>query len=119
MQPAPLTKSDIRAGLLGNSGRRKRVNVEFNNVTFELLQPTVGQRADIMKSSTDSQGNINPMDYPVYALLQLAVVPGTNERIFDDTDVDTIREDLVGGFVDKAVPELNKLINVENEIKNG
>jgi len=81
-------KDELRSKLL-SSKKPKTVKIEIFDTTIELHQPNLRQ----MMSMQDQN---NGRDAIANILITQSYVPGTNERIFEDTDKEAIMEWPVG-----------------------
>lgn len=97
--------TDIRAKLRNKTIGAKKVfrreTVEFDGDTFEFIQPTLGERKSIVSSVRDADGNVDEIALMVESVIALTVVPGTTERVFEDTDREGMLEMPSGSFVEK------------------
>jgi len=76
------TKQELRGKLFATE-ERKRLEVTVKGATMEVIQPTVGDVLDL--------GQIEDQKVRlVRALVLYARVPGTDEAIFEDTDMDQL-----------------------------
>lgn len=109
----PLTRDEIRSILLGKTPKAKSVEIEVYGVKLSLKQPRFG---DIMTAREEQ----NPAKRAVELITQYAYVPGTEDRVFEDSDMEMILrwpfgEDLVR--LQNAIAELTGL-NIEEEEAN-
>jgi len=106
-------RDDIRAKVFSAKPRSKVVM--FNGVEIEIRQPNLKSILRNMER-TDRQNSV------VNVLIEYAYVPGTNERVFDDTDFDGIMEmPFDNNFVEvsNAIDELTDLgKKIKEEEKN-
>lgn len=77
-----LSREELRAGIF-KGVTLKRKDIKFNGADLQLIQPTVGQVLSL-SSITDSKQRI------VKALVEYCVIPGTETRVFEDTDFDSL-----------------------------
>lgn len=82
-KPQAETRDSLRASLLGNAPKPLRKELMLFGKTIELQQPTLG-------AILDSQAVEDMKMRAVDMIIQFAYVPGTNERIFEPADYDTI-----------------------------
>lgn len=114
-----MTRDELRSAAL-KSPPRKRVPVEYNGVQFELLAPTILQRKQILeKARSPGADSASIFEMAEWAAIYCTVIPGTKERIFEDTDQATLSEQAVNGFIDKVVESLPALLNTEEDPKSG
>ena len=117
-------KDQLRAATLGANVTFKRESVTINGVSVEVVQPTLQQRGDIRKKATkfsvesdDSDKSAAKMDFDItemqlHGVIELTVVPGTNERVFSATDIDELRNQPCGGWFDDLSAVAIRLLNV-------
>lgn len=79
----PLTRDQIRAELLGKKRKAKRKPLALWGVDIELKQASLG---DILLAKEEEDEHRQAVDM----LVKYAVVPGTDERIFEPEDAPTI-----------------------------
>jgi hypothetical protein len=72
------TRDNIRAGVY-KGVTLKREKVTINGAEIEIIQPTVEQ---VMKSTQE----LDPAKRVVNGIIAYARIPGTDEKVFDDTD---------------------------------
>jgi len=88
-----LTRDQIRAALIGKKHKGNTELVTLFGTEIELRQPTLGTILDARAEDDEKTRTAN-------VFIDYAYVPGTDERVFEDTDRDTIlnwpfNEDLV------------------------
>jgi hypothetical protein len=104
---------DARKNFFANAPKIQRRLFEYNGVALEFVQPTVGSLVN--KSDDDTE-----KAFFIRAMINHTVVPGTNEKVFDMTDYDSLLElPADGDFQNftKIVTELMNL-NVDEKVKN-
>lgn len=83
MAQQKLTRDEMRAQLLGNVPRGKSELVTLFGVEVEFRQPTLGA---ILNASKEVDETSRTLDM----FINYAYVPGTNEKVFEDTDKEVI-----------------------------
>ncbi len=78
-----MTRDQLRAALIGKKHVGKTALVTLFGVDIEMHQPTL---ASILDSRNEDDDRRRTAD----VFINYAFVPGTNERIFEDTDTETI-----------------------------
>lgn len=73
-----LTRGEARAKIFASKQRKTEI-IEFQDVMLELRQPLLG---DILKA----QGSENREAAVIETLVNYAYLPGTDEKVFEDTD---------------------------------
>lgn len=108
------SRDQIRSKLFGKKHLKSRV-IEIFGTQVEVRQPSIGQILEMQDVQSDKQQN-----QMVRMLIQHCYVPGTNEKVFDDADADSILEwpfdDWFNKFND-AITELTS-IDVKGAEKN-
>lgn len=77
----PLSRDAMRAKIFGTKPKSKEI--EFMGVKLELRQPDLGTIIDSRE---------NKVDQSIMVLLNYAYVPGTNDKVFEEADLEGIRE---------------------------
>lgn len=102
-------RDSLRAHTLGRSRAPRTLVVEWEGKSFELRQPTRGEYDQIMRAAgaqiIDGKSTLetaNLADAQREAVLLLARVPGTGQRIFEEADRKALLEmpHEPGDFVD-------------------
>ena len=113
-------RDKLRAKTLGSS-KRKEETVEIDGDTFIVRQPTVAERALILRKSGATSGEADKVDIAemqVWAVIQCVYTPD-GERVFEEADYEALRNAPTGSYVDKLAAEALRLMNVaEVEGKN-
>ncbi len=118
------------AGLKSREG--KRITVVFEDQEYEVRAPSVRARSKILTAAglvdTDDQkgkGKKTQADagkMQVCAVIACTFAPGTDERVFEDADVETLLDDPAGGIVDAVGEHALKFLNAsadKDAAKNG
>lgn len=82
-KPVMPTRNDLRSKILGRKEMKKET-VEFFGTHIELRQSSFG---DILKA----QSNEDRQSVVIEALLNQAYVPGTDEKVFEEGDITTLK----------------------------
>lgn len=112
------TRDNLRSKTVGQKKGFETKNVEFDGEQFEIRQPSVKRRKEILNSVTDENGNVDGGDLVVWAAIYCTFVPGENEPVFDETDYEGFLEQPTGSFVDEFGQAALELMNVSGEGKN-
>ena len=112
------TRDSLRSKILGKSQsfRREKVIDDEGN-EYEVLQPTIRQRADLRKSTTKVKKDgveFDFFEFMIRAAIAFTVVPGTTERVFDDEDYDSIVSQPSGGFTDRLCQAASAVCNIDD-----
>jgi hypothetical protein len=109
------TRKEIRDALMGAKSEFKKEVVKFNGVEVEIRQPTVKSRKEIMERATKN-GEISTFEFLVWAVIESTFVKGTDEKVFEYEDYDSLVSKPVGGFMDKFGEIASNLMNVEEDV---
>ena len=98
------------------SPQAKRVLIKYQDTDFELLAPTVSERAQILRKP----GKDNPsiLDLNIWIAIFCTVTPGTTERVFEETDEEAFQNMQMGGFLDTVGEHSTTLLNIQSSPKN-
>ena len=107
-------RNDLRSKALSSGKVRKEIK-EIDGLKYEIRQPSVGVRNEIFDKSRDDKGEINPMLFLVWAIIYLAYVPESDERVFEEGDFPTLMNTPAGGIVDELGSACSKVLGVEED----
>jgi len=79
-----LSRDELRAAIFANT-KPKTLEVEFFGQKLELRQPTVGEVEELQRDESDRKHTA------INTLIRYAYVPGTEEKAFDDADIEALR----------------------------
>ena len=116
-------KDKIRAATLGKRKTFKSEIVSFDGVNIEVRQLSLAARRDYMTASldkiTDRKGNetqqANLLKLQVNAVIASSYVPGEDTLIFDDTDFNSIKDSVTGGYADAIWEAVQRLSNITTD----
>lgn len=116
-------KDKIRAATVGKRKTFKSEIVSFDGVDIEVRQLSLAARRDYMTASldkvTDSKGNetqqANLLKLQVNAVIASSYVPGEDTLIFDDTDFNSIKDSVTGGYADAIWEAVQRLSNITTD----
>ena len=77
--------ASLRSQFFKNKKVIRRETYTFNGVKMEFVQPTVGDMLNKQDSDTERA-------FFIRAMIQHSVVPGTDEKVFDDSDYEALLE---------------------------
>lgn len=97
-------RNTLRGKIFKSVPVRKKL-ITFNGVEIELRQPKLGDILDAQSETDRTRGVID-------TLIKHAYVPGTDERVFEEADTETLRnmpfgQDFIG--VNTALEELTEV----------
>jgi hypothetical protein len=93
-------RNKLRAKTVGAKKDFRRTEVEFDGLNYEFVQPTLRGRKTIIEKSRNADGDTDDVLLSIYAVIELTVIPGTEERIYEDTDLESMLNSPAGSFVD-------------------
>ncbi|HHW13401.1 MAG TPA: hypothetical protein GXX28_00525 [Firmicutes bacterium] len=114
-------RDKLRAATVGAAKNFKSEVVEYAGHKFIVRQPSVAQRGEILKRSKISTGDVEKMDpgeLQVWATVH-CVYTEEGERVFEEADAESLRNEPSGGFVDAFSEVAIRLMNMgEQTAKN-
>lgn len=113
------TRDAIRKATIGAKKNFKSEVVEFSGVEVEIRQPSHKRRRELLKKARDKNGDVDPLDFLVWATIENVFVPGTDETVFEEGDYDQLIEQPTGGFLDVLGEKAIEIFNpTEGEDSN-
>lgn len=111
----PLSAAEVRSSIFAKAGQLERRPFTFNGVSLEFLQPKVGS---MFNQTADESGEAK--SFIVMTMIKNTVAPGTTERVFEDTDYDSIMEMPMTGEIQQVTTIINELmgIGIDDKAKN-
>lgn len=106
-------KDAIRAATLGGNITRKRVRITIPGGDVEVVQPSLAERAAIMKSGGvkgKSDDVVLMTRLAALAAIRLTVAAGTDERVWTDADMDSLLQQPPGEWFDRVQDAAGKLL---------
>lgn len=122
-----MSKDALRTLTLGSNKKFQRKQVTIEGQTFEVRQPSLKERGDFrkkaMKISSDDEGkgqaDFDIFEFQINAVINLTLVPGTDEKVFEESDRQAFESSPAGGWFDQLASVATELCNVsDSTIKN-
>ena len=118
------TRDEMRAATLGENSTFTKELITYGGYEYELREPALWQRTIIMqKSKITGPENSEKRDLGLlvaYAVVQCVYKPGTEERVYEDTDVPGMLNrschSWVSLFGDKILNAMN--VKADEAVKN-
>ena len=110
-------RDNIRKATLGKSVEFRNEVVEWNGEKIELRQPSIKVRGELFKKCT-FEGELQMSEFLVWSTIYSAYIPGTNDRVFEDTDFDVLVNMPTGSFVDEFADKIASLMNVKRDVED-
>lgn len=108
-------RDKIRAKTIGLPKTFAREKVTWNGVEVEVKQPSMGERNELKEFLEGDGDDINLNNFMIICAIRFTMVPGTDERVFEDSDYKEILEHPTGSFIDTFGPVALRLLNVSVE----
>lgn len=110
----PMKAGDARLKFFQAAEKVKQVPFTFNGVDMEFIQPTVGALMNRQNAEGDERS------FLIRTLIENTVLPGTKERIFEDSDYDSLMEMPANGEFQTVMKILTNAmdLNVDDKVKN-
>ena len=107
-------RDKLRSKTVGAPKNFKSTTVEIDGEEFEIRQPSVKERMDIFNHSS-KDGGVNALDFQLWSVIRTCYVPGTNERVFEDSDYSVLADQPAGSFLDKLGEAAMTMLNLEEK----
>jgi len=114
-------RDKIRAATVGSKKQYRKELVELEGAQVEVRQLSLLERRDYMSASLDKESNsVDLLKLQVNAIISSCYVPGTDEKVFEDTDEKAIGNSITGGYADTLWEAIQRLSNfsVDDAKKN-
>lgn len=86
-------------------------------IEVEIRQPSVKERRQLMRAVTDETGEIDGQELLIWAVINQTYVPGTNEKVYDASDYDSLVSSPTGSYVDRFGQVALEVMNVADQGK--
>ena len=111
------SRDSIRSSILGKKPKFAKEIVEYKNNRYEIRQPTLRARREIMNRCTGNDGTIDMMSALIYLCIYNTYIADTDERVFEESDYEALLEEPTGGFIDEISIIASSLMNLEASAK--
>jgi len=111
MQKNKSARDKIRAATVGNKTIVKSKIMTIEGVDIEIFAPTLEQSQFIESKIEADEKDFTPR--LLWTLIVLCKVPGTNERIFEEADYDTLMKKPAEGFIEKLYLGIRSLSTMD------
>lgn len=108
-------RDQMRAATLGSKNVFKSEILTHKGLKFEIRQPSIRGRQELRKRLIDQEGTFDVFDALVWMVILYTFVPGTNERVFDEEDYDTIVAHPTGGYMETFSLTAAEFMNMDPE----
>ena len=113
-------KDKIRAGTVGSKKIFRSRIVEFDGMEIEIREPSVKTWGLILKAAMGMDGeegkNKTEIDkYLIWSVIYCAFVPQTDEKIYEETDYETLETFPKSGFVGEFAEIAMDMMNSDQE----
>lgn len=110
-EPYKANRNDIRSGIFSNS-KAKSKQITFFGQQIEIRQPSMRVLLNLQMEEEDPARRASTM------IVGYAFVPGTNEKIFEEADIDTIMEMPFGDDMKRLNDTINELTGLTQNAVN-
>jgi len=110
-------RDQIRAATIGGRKTFNTEIVEVNGVKVECRQMSIKDRARLV-ADTEVEGQPDKVDTEKWQILNIirnCFVPGTDERVFEETDYEVLASQPCRSWVDELSQVLMRLNNLDVE----
>lgn len=107
-------KDNLRKLTVGSKNEYKTIEIDYKGETVVFKQPSLKQRKTLINKSLDNK-EVDGVALQVWSIIYLTYDTEGN-RVFDDTDFDSLMEKPAGSFVDTFGESALKLLgNMEED----
>lgn len=106
-------KDSIRKLTLGKKTEFRTVEFDYEGTKVVFRQPSLGDRKKLVAKAT-TNGELDSVAFQVWTVIYLTYDEEGN-RVFDETDFDSMMEQPAGGFVDKFAEQAVGLLGNSQE----
>lgn len=106
-------KDKIRAATLGKKSAIKSKVFDYEGIEVEVREPNLKSKRELLKRAKDSNGELDVVDFMIYATILNTYSPGTDELVFSIEDYDVMANQYSDSFIDKFSSEISALMNAE------
>jgi hypothetical protein len=107
--PTVLSRDDIRASIF--AAKPKSKVIEFFGTQVEIRQPPLRE----VLAARDEGADINDAAYDTF--IKYVFVPGTDQKVFDDTDIPGIKNLPFGTDMQALQSAINELTDIQAAVK--
>lgn len=110
------SRDSLRAKIFSGSNSKKRsVTFNFNGVDLEWRQPSIREVQTAQADTGAGEGN-----FMTTLLISHTFIPGTEERVFEEADRDSLENMPFGGDWQRTIKSISDLLDlsVEDKAKN-
>lgn len=107
-------RDEIRSRTLGASKVFKSRIVEYNGIKIEIKEPSVEGWSDIINHA-HQEGEISFKEFLIWSVISCSFVPGTDVRVFDQSDYNGLKTQPKSGFVGEFSEIANELMALDTE----
>ncbi len=106
----------LRSATVGASVVKNHKIVEWNGHNFEVRSPTLKQQKHLKKVSTDPKTkDQDAMKALCHGIIECVYIPGTDEKVFEPSDVDNMMDRGISDFIGVFMKTLADLSDVKPE----
>lgn len=109
---AESTRDALRARIFkSRTAKRKTLTLFEEGTEVEVRQPTIG---DIMEAQSQDSGDERNFAI-VQIMLRYCYVPGTDTKVFEESDIANIKEMPMGNWFTNLIEVFNEFVNADTK----
>ncbi len=105
----------IRAQTVGSSKVFRSRKVVYNGIEIEIREPSVEGWGEIIAHAHKGDNELSFQEFLIWSVIYCAHVPGTEERVYDAADYDSLKTQPKSGFVGEFSDIANELMALDTE----
>jgi len=105
---------DIRSATLGAQNKFRTEKVKHGDIEVEVKQLSYADRTALMEKCTEGD-KLDSLKLQVFAVIYTVVDPETGDKVFSETDYETMVQQPSGGYVDTFSKAAFKVLGLSSE----
>jgi hypothetical protein len=111
-------RDKIRAATIGKKSQFRTKIFNYEGIEVEFKAPNLKDRKTLLNRAKGDNGDLDMINFIVWSVILNTYIPGTNERVFDESDYDAMMNQGTGSFVDQFGQEVAEIMTAETNVKN-
>ncbi len=108
-------RDSLRGKTVGAQAVFKSKRIMYDGAEIEIREPSVKAWGAILKQMTREEGKMEFDQYLVWSVILCAFVPGTDIKVYDDTDFDALMGQPKSGFMTEFSDVASDLMKVDQK----
>lgn len=109
-----MSVKDIRSATIGSQNKFRSEKAKHGDIEVEVRQLSYADRTALLEKCTEGE-KLNTLKLQVYSVIYTVHDPETGERVFDESDYETMVEQPSGGYIDTFSKVAFKVLGLNTE----